>query len=659
MHIVTLDFETFYGDDYTLSRMTTEAYIRDPRFESILCSFKVDNEKAFWVPRDDIKAALRDTKVTQSAVLCHHAHFDGGILNHYYDTRPKVWLDTLGMARNLHGVNGRLSLEKLAERYGVGVKGKEVLNAKGMRYADFGRDQLRRYGQYSCNDSDLTYALFNLMAPNFSRDELEINDAVIRMFTEPTLTFDVPMLQEYVEWLSTEKVHLLLKAGVQKTDVMSNDKFAAILEGLGIPPPKKVSKTTGKLTWAFAKTDPAMQALQEHPDEIVQVVIEARLKNKTTIAEASAMRLIAMTGRGNATLYYKYSGASGTHRLSGGDKWNSQAMQRITKGVPHTGTVRKALQAQPGEVVVVADSSTIEARMLDWLAGQEDMVEVYRKQDNKTGPDMYCVIGEDIYERVITKKDDPEERQMSKRVKLGFGFGMGWQQFGISVRREAKGKDGKPLVLADAFCVKVHGIYRKKHPMVLKLWRRCDLALKAIANGDIGVNVDYRGVVKTCKDGLVMPGGLKILYPDLKFEPEMTINPDYQSFVVNGGLPPDDVPELIPFKDKWGNPRGEWTFWNGKHRERIYGPKVTENIIQCLARICVFKQCLEASKELRGVAKWCLSSHDEGGFTTHAWNGGLVLETLMRHMRVSPAWAPDLPVNCEGGVHNRYGFAKV
>lgn len=634
MDLVTLDYETYYGDDYTLSKMTTEAYVRDPRFESIMLGIKVNQDQPFWVPRDTIQLHLDALHLDRCAVLTHHAHFDMLISSYHYAIRPKMLFDTLGMARALHGANGRLSLAALAERYGLGKKGNEVVNAKGMRFADFSPSFLAKYGLYCCNDVELTYQLFMRMLDQFSREELEIHDKVIRMFTQPQLELDEDMLKEYAAQLHAEKMALMLQAGVQKADLMSNDKFALELLNLGVEPPKKISPSWLKklpadrdpdkqLVYAFAKTDHGMQALQEHPDTRVQILVEARLKNKTTIAEKGAQRLIGMSQRGPATIYLKVSGASGTHRLSAGDKFNWQAMKR---GSP----IRKAVKAKKGHKIVVGDSSNIEARLLDWLAGQEDMVQVYRDADAGIGPDMYCVIGGRIYKRPITKANDPDERQMGKVVKLGLGFGMGEDKFMISVRGQAKDKHGRPLVLARDFAhYIVHDVYRGSHKHVVNLWKRADSALELISKGVENVAVDPRGVVKTCKGGLLMPNGLKILFPDLK-----------------------------RVKDEVSG-RWEWEFWNGKMRERIYGAKVVENIIQCLARIIVFSQCLKTAKEVKAEADWVHSVHDEGLYHAHEFYAAWVLERLLTNMKAPPVWAPDLPLNSEGGFHERYGLAKA
>lgn len=662
MDLIVLDFESFYGTEgYTLSAMTTEAYVRDPRFEAILCSFIVNDETPYWVPGPDIPRALADLNIPQRAVVCQHAHFDGLILKHHYGLAPRLWLDTLGMGRALHGANGGLSLAKLAMRYGLQAKGDEVLNARGMRLNDFltqpvpegltpeqatvfinlhATQQFHRYGAYSCNDSAITKLLAQAMTPQFSREELEIHDQVIRMFTEPVFVMDTGMLDRYAKALAAEKALLMLKAGVQLTDLMSNEKFAECLRELGVEPPLKVSPTWLKksdaertalrakgqtgITYAFAKSDAAMQQLQEHEDEHVQMLVEARLKNKTTIAEKGALRLIDMASRGPATVYLKYSGASGTHRLSGGEKFNWQSMKRGSD-------LRNATMAPPGYKVARADSSNIEARVLDWLSGQDDMVEVYRKADAKTGPDMYCVLAERIYKRPINKADDPQERQMGKVAVLGLGYGLGAAQFVLTARAQAKNNDGKPLVITLQFSKAVVDIYREAHPQVKKLWKRGEEALAMIAAGQEGVAVDFRGLVRTCKDGLVMPGGLRILYPDLR-----KVRSEHPG----------------PFEF-------EWEFWNGRTRERVYGAKVIANVIQCLARIIVFGQCMQTVRETRGIAKWAHSMHDEGVFVQHAFHAPWVLERLIANFRTAPEWASSLPLNCEAGIHERYGKAKT
>ena len=615
MDIYTIDFETYYAKDYTLSKLTTEEYVRDPRFEAIIVGVKKNSDPAYWVDQHLIADHLHSLELHNHAVIAHHAHFDGLILSHHYGIRPKVWFDTLSMARAIHSHELRsLSLKALAEHYNVGAKGEEVLLARGKHRADFTPQEIHEYGNYCVNDCQLETFLFHAMLPRFPKSELKLIDLTIRLFTEPLMHIAAPVLEEYVKDIRVEKSTLLLQAGIQLTDVMSNEKFADALRRLGVEPPMKVSPTTGKLTYAFAKTDTAMEELAEHPDDAVQTLIAARLKNKTTINETRAVRMIGMSQRGPACVYLKYYGASGTGRMSGGDKMNWQNFGR-------GGKLRQAVIAPPGHLLVVGDSSTIEARVLDYIACQEDAVEVYRKADRKEGPDAYCTLAEAIYNYKVTKADNPDERQMGKIAKLGLGYGMGAPKFQSAVRVQTKGE----VIIEDAMAARVVTVYREKHPHVMALHKRAGQALALISKGKEGVAIDPRGIVRTCKEGILLPNGMKIYYPDLKF-------------VADGS--------------KYGG--GEWTFWNGKKREHIYGGKVVENIVQALARIIVMDQTLLVAERVPVV----MSVHDEVVGCVAERYAVKAERFVLSRLRVPPAWALDLPLNSEGGCAVSYGEAK-
>ena len=163
MHILTVDFETYYSRDLGFAKQTTEEYIRDPRFEIIGVAVQVDDGEPEWFSgtKIDIAEFLSRYNWADCYALAHNAIFDGAILNWHFNLRPKAWLDTLSMARPVHGVDAGGSLKVLAERYGLGEKGTEVVAAMGKIRALFTKDELAAYGEYCKNDVDLTYALFH------------------------------------------------------------------------------------------------------------------------------------------------------------------------------------------------------------------------------------------------------------------------------------------------------------------------------------------------------------------------------------------------------------------------------------------------------------------------------------------------------------------
>ena len=211
MQVVTLDFETFYSKTFSLSKLTTEEYIRSPEFQTIGYSIKIDDGKTKWYTgsHEELLEELNKVDWKKSMLLCHNTLFDGAILSWIFGLQPFAYLDTLCMARAIHGVNAGGSLKALAERYELGEKGTEVLDALGKRLEDFQEHELKRYGQYCNNDVELTYNLFKVLSQSFPVDELKLIDITLRMYTNPVLTVDDGLLITRLDEVKDEKQKLL------------------------------------------------------------------------------------------------------------------------------------------------------------------------------------------------------------------------------------------------------------------------------------------------------------------------------------------------------------------------------------------------------------------------------------------------------------------
>jgi len=563
MKLLTLDFETYYGDDYTLSKLTTEAYVRDPRFEEIMVGIKVDDGKTYTVVGKDIDPALKDLDIGNNAVLCHHSHFDGLILSHHHGLKPKIWFDTLPMGRaEVGSLSARgISLGALRKHFGMADKGEEVVLARGKHLADFTAEELKNYRRYCGEDVDGTYDIFNLLRPAFATSELKLIDLTTRLFTEPILMLDTALLEEYRDQVLKNKEFLMLRAGVSREELMSGPKFADVLRRFGVEPEMKDSPTakmpdgSPKQTYAFAKTDDAMKRLLEHEDEFIQILAEARLGVKTTIAETRAKRFIDMSLNGEACVYLKYWGAEQTGRHAGGDSMNwqnlgrSQALEEhhqipsahlmtpegyativdpgafgLTKlettagqfwpGKCHRIGLRDTVYAPEGHVLVVGDSSNIEARMVCWIAGQEDILDKYRN-----GEDLYCDMAASTYGYPVTKANKIE-RQLGKVAVLGLGFGMGKKKFFDT----ATGSQWRVPVERDVTDRGVE-VFRARYNKLPEFWRYLnDYVIPAMADGKT-IYADPRQLITTLKDGLRLPNGRILRYPNLR----QRKNPDPES----------------------------------------------------------------------------------------------------------------------------------
>ncbi|QDP53667.1 MAG: putative DNA polymerase [Prokaryotic dsDNA virus sp.] len=624
MNIITIDFETYYARDFSLSKMTTEAYVRSDRFEVIGVAVKVDGNPTTWYAGSDVGGFLRGLDYSNSAILCHNTMFDGAILSWLYNIKPKFWLDTMLMARPLVGQTVGGSLKNLAIHYNIGAKGDEVLNTLGKRKSDFTPQELDRFGDYAINDVDLTYKLFGKLKSQFPVRELMVIDQTIRMYTQPVIELDKSTLTSHLETVQTNKAQLLdsiNSAGVDpdklKKLLMSNERFAKLLKAVGVEPPRKVSPTTGKETWAFAKTDAGFIDLLEGGSSKVQAICNARLGTKSTIEETRTENLIKVADRGKLPIMLNYYGAH-TGRFSGGDKLNLQ-------NLPRNGAIRSALTAPEGHKLIACDSSQIEARVLAHVAGQDDLVEAFRQ-----GRDVYSEFASTVYGKTITK-DDKLERFVGKTCILGLGYGMGAEKFRNTL---AQGMGGLKVDISESEAKRIVYLYRDKNHRITALWQRCQSALSDMIAGRSGVISSY---VSYDKQGILLPSKLRIQYPALNHtDNQFRYISDSRTYrkVMKARVIGEDIPH------------NNWTY--------IYGGKVVENIVQALARIVVAEQMVAVGQSYPVT----FQVHDELIISVPVQDLTDAQQLIERRMSTAPSWAIDLPVACESGIGANYGEAK-
>ena len=323
MDILTVDLETYYDKDYSLSKMQTDAYVKDDRFEIIGVSVIKNEEPAQWFSGPELETVgwlQSNFDWENSAVRCHNTLFDGFILTQRCGIKPKLWMDTLAQGRMLLPFLTSHSLANLAKQYNLPDKGTEVVTAMGKRRADFNPAGLAAYGEYCKHDTWLCKELGKRFDPYTPALSIRLIDMTVRMFTEPLLVGDEQMMQGLYDAEIQRKAALLQDAATDRDIIMSNDKFALALEKLGVVPPRKQSKANpDKETYAFAKSDKEFTDLLDHEDSDVQNLVAARLGVKTTIAETRALRFVETAKRGPLPVYLNFWGAKTTGRYSGGN----------------------------------------------------------------------------------------------------------------------------------------------------------------------------------------------------------------------------------------------------------------------------------------------------------------------------------------------------
>jgi len=609
MNILTIDFETFYAKDFSLSKLTTEEYIRDPRFEVIGVAVKCEGRELsssrakaplwFSGSKKQIAEFLHGFDWDNSIALAHNAMFDMAILNWHFDIRPRYIADTLAMARAIHSIEVGGSLAALSEYYNLGKKGTEVHNAIGKKRLDFTEEEMQAYGGYCVQDVELTYKLFNVLKKDFPNFELALIDLTIRMFSEPQLRLDLDVLNAHLEDVVNKKEQLLSKVNHDKKKLTSNPQFAELLREYGIEPPTKISPTTGKETYAFAKSDEAFKKLQEHDDPEVQAIVAARLGVRSTIEETRTQRFIDIGNRGTLPIPLRYYAAH-TGRWGGDDKINMQ-------NLPRGSQLKKAMCAPEGYKFVDCDLSQIEARTLAWLAEEDTLVEAFDR-----GDDVYKIMASAIYDKP-EDEINKEERFVGKTTILGAGYGMGaarfreqLKTFGVEVSEEESSR--------------IISIYRSTNYAIKALWRQANDAI-SLMYVDNPAEIGKKGVlqVKPFESAIQLPSGLHMYYNDLKAEETET------------GL--------------------QFTYKTRMGRTKIYGGKIIENVCQGIARCIMAEQMVRISKRYRVL----LTVHDSVRCCVKDSEVDEAAAYVEECMRWTPEWAKSIPVRGDVEVGKNYG----
>lgn len=532
MRILTLDFETYYAKDYTLSKLTNEQYIRDPRFQVIMVGLKMNDNPAFWVPLPQIRDIFAKIPWHETAVLSHHAHFDMAILSWIYGIRPAFICDTLPMFRALYP-HESASLANMCKVLGVPEKGHEVTNAIGLRWEHFSKDALFRYGSYCVNDVEIERMCFDIMKRQFPASELKLIDSTTRLFTEPILELNPQVLQEAyndekqrlftcfvkaMPELTFEARDAILNDDIGawrklKTPLSSNPQFAELLLNMGVDPPKKLSPAAvkkgianpdvdmdppiglltkaskaeietmkrvmgvdahplEKWTYAFSKSDEHFKHLLQHPDEDVVALVEARLGVKSTIKETRAKAFIGVASRGTFPIYLKYYGAA-TGRDGGGDRLNPQNLNR---SCPHCNGDGCPKCHDTGvsplrRAIEAPEGHVIVVRDLSAIEARVNFWlagQEDKVEAYRNGEDLYCKAASEVFGKLVTKKDK-DERFLGKAQILGCGYGLGYKKFQGMLRIGMLGNAGMLLGQDIATALGVSGeVYGAKNTAYLQ-----------------------------------------------------------------------------------------------------------------------------------------------------------------------------------------------
>lgn len=612
MRQITLDFETYYDPKYSLKKMSTSLYVFDERFKIQGFSIREAGVSTYYsmrTPAQEKKArrAIADIDWSQVLLVGHHLQFDALILTRHFDVKTVgQYICTLSMARpTLTGVIKSHSLNSLADYLGVGHKLDGLEDTKGIVELTEAQDE--QLGLYCNEDVRLCEEVFTILEPTISPFERQIIDWHIRAYAEAEFHVDKDRAQQEVDKIEQEKEDLFalvecylpesLSSKTVAQVLRSSPMFAETLEHNHITVPKKTSPTTGKETYAFAKTDEGFKLLDKGND-VSQLLYESRLKAKSDTALNKAKLLLEFAKNEPMPIYMNYSRAI-TMRSSGGDKIQAQ-------NFPRGGEARKCLIAPPGHKVISIDSSGIELRMALWFSQQDDKLEIVRN-----GGDLYVDMASEIY-GIPPEQVDKHQRMVGKVLILAAQYGAGINTVHNIM---SQGLMGPPIDITLQETAELVTTFRTTFDMVAEMWKVSENFLRVMCLDSRYKSVEYKGI-RFEEERAYKQTGMYIHLPNLHVD-------DEGSF-------------------KYIGAQGVETY--------VYGSKFYNYMVQSQARDVVYHQINEVAKRYKPL----MAVHDETTIIVPDSEVEEAEQFLLSTFKTPPSWCSDLPLNAETDIGQYY-----
>lgn len=634
--VVVVDSETYFDEEYSLKNMSQVGYILDERFEELAWVYKFEDGHPHFEWRQRYHKDQLGDYADKFTFVMHHAQFDAAILAYRYGLHPKYIVDTLALSRAWKARCSH-SLKDLASLVGAEPKG-DTQTFKGWTFREryyksdrskqpkqrpiMTNEMLAQLEEYAGNDAEITWKLFEYLLPRLSnpQQELALMDHTLRLYTKPTLRFDIPAGEALKVKMQAELDKAVAKTGLPIEDISGNlsfeQKLTRALEDAHDNPLAYLKVAKKGLKLAEAKDDVAREWLLHHQDERVRDLFNARVAVKSWplhIGRVDNILALAKSTSGLAPIYLRYHGAH-TGRYSGGDDLNFQNMGK--NGL--IGEIRHLIVPPSDHKLLIVDLAQIEARVLAWLAGQDDLIVAFRDD-----ADPYSDFATDFYKSPVRRprkggiptveKLMDQRRQFGKTAILGLGYGMGAEHLA-----EVATQKGIPTDIPTA--KSAVDLYRRKYAEIPRLWNEVErLFARAGTSGRLqqsnqGIRFSSR---PDCKVVITLPNGRELHYHRVTF-PDRKIN---------------------VWDDKLGYPVPTW------------GGSLVENLCQAIARDILTAGTIELEELGWHTA---LSVHDEVVLVIPE----SVVEAIPAVHSVmcrNRSWHDGLPLAIEVKIADRYG----
>lgn len=658
--VIVLDFETYWDNDYTLTKMSTAEYVLDDRFActSLAWKFLDRSETHFcdggcmsWYIRWNLKRLTEKygRQLEGITVVAQNTKFDCLILRERFDITPKFTVDIKDLDK-MWDARATHNLADMAKKWNAPNAKGDTKKFKGKLWEEFTPEQKAEARAYNVNDVNIEAWLFTKLMPIVvSRPaiELPVANHTLQMYLTPTFKIDMDLGGKIIEGMKAEMqrpIDRLNELGLTITDpyrkfknpnpqprkIVSRDiskdsSFTALVESAGGSVPMKQGKI-GMIP-ALAKDDEGTRHLLTHSDPRICALALARQAVQSWPLHFAKVENILAQARVRGGMIGTPLGYHNAHtgRWGGAEDINLQNLGGRGRGGKGTHKliqqVRNMLCAPPGYVLGISDYSKVEAVGLSWQAGQDDLTKAFR-----TGADAYSDLATELFGFPVRKpkKTDPKSiaarlevcRGFGKDAILGCGYGMGANTF---YERCYSNEDLRPKfddgTFNFAFIQRVIKTYRAKYAKIPEYWNLLEKS--------------WRWATKYHKTVVLKKQGLEFFWDD------------DATFIrlPSGRL--QRYPHAAVSKDN--RLRYHWG--------QLWGGTLTENVISALCRDLI------AESILRLIANgfWVvLTVHDEIVCLFEEKNAESKLKEMGEIMCELPAWAAGFPLSVESCLSECY-----
>lgn len=645
-----IDIETY--SSVNIKESGAYKYIESPDFEILILGYAIDDGSVRVIDMaqgeeipDEFESALLDSDCVK---IAHNAVFERLCFKRIgYDIPASQWYCTsvkaayCGLPLSLEEVSEVLDLvdkkldtgKALIKYFSCPCKATRVNGMRTRNYPKHAPEKWEMYKEYNRYDVLSEREIFKKL------EAYTIPDIERRMYVldqninDRGILVDVELAESAIA-VDNAYTFILMQHAQQLTGLENPNSPVQIR--------RWIEKTTGHTVASLSKEvmPDLIKEFANYPDVIELLNIRKKL-SKTSIKKYYAMLNCAMKdNRVRGT--FQFYGANRTGRWAGrllqlqnlsknhvshievpremirARDWESVEMMYDDVADILSQLVRTALIAPPGKVFSVADFSAIEARVISWLANEKWRMDVFRgdgKIYEATGAKMF-----NVPISAITKGSVLRDKSKISELALGYEGSLG----------ALKRMGGERMGLSDAEMISLVRKWRFANPAIVDMWKEIDEASKEAVKYHRPVSCTCRNIIFNC-DGefmtIQLPSGRKLYYYKPRFKDKQVgrSTTPIRSLCYQG---------VVQETKQWGE-------------IDTYGGKLTENIVQAIARDLLGNSMLQL--ENSGYYPIC-HIHDECIVEVPKDKAEIYYEEMVRIMSISPEWASDLPLRADGYV---------